>query len=84
MDLKHKDVLPPKSIGLFVHWSAKFYGLPKVHKPDILLHTVVAAIDSVTYQLAKHLSSILSPLYRNTDHHVLNSADLLSPSKTSG
>ena len=55
-----------------------------VHKPDIPLRLIAAAIDLVSYQLAEHLSSILSPLYGNTDHHVLNSADFVESIKNLG
>jgi hypothetical protein len=53
-DLKHKltpyDRKPPY-----------LYGLPKIHKPDILLRPVVSSIGSLCYALAGFLHKILSP-----------------------
>ena len=43
-----------------------FYGLPKIHKPSpIPVRPIVSSIGSVTYNIAKHLASILSPLVGN-------------------
>ena len=84
LDLKCKDLLPPQ---LYWHLHASgsrtpsFYGVQKIHKPDIPLRPIVAAINSVTYQLPKHLSSILSPLMGHTNHHVKNSTDLVESIK---
>lgn len=39
--------------------SPKIYGLPKIHKPDWPLRPIVSQIDSPTYKLASHLSSVL-------------------------
>ena len=41
--------------------SASFYGLPKIHKADIPLRPITSCINSPTYNLSKHLVSILSP-----------------------
>ena len=53
-----------------VHPSAstcpKFYGLPKIHKPNVSLHPIVASRGSATYNLAQHLTEILKPLVGNT------------------
>ena len=37
------------------------YGLPKVHKPGIPLRPIASFIHSPTYQLSKHLVSMLTP-----------------------
>jgi hypothetical protein len=37
----------------------KFYGLPKIHKPNVPLRPIVASIGSPTYALAKYLAEIL-------------------------
>ena len=48
-----------------------FYGLPNIHKSDpIPLRPIVSSIGSVTYNLAKHLTKILSPLVGQSVHHV--------------
>ena len=51
----------------------KFYGLPKVHKRDIPLRPIVSSVGSITYNCAKHLADILSPLVGKTRHHIANS-----------
>ena len=40
----------------------KFYGLPKIHKPDIPLHPIVSCIRSPTFNLAKYVTRSISPL----------------------
>ena len=40
----------------------KFYGLPKIHKPDTPLRPIVSSCGSVTYGVAKELAKILKPL----------------------
>ena len=42
--------------------SAKLYGLPKLHKPNIPMRPIVSFCGSPTYQLSKHLTNILKPL----------------------
>ncbi len=51
--------------------SPQFCGLPKVHKPGRPLRTIVGSfIDSLSYQLSKHLVSLLSPIVGSTTSHV--------------
>ena len=45
------------------------YGLPKIHKEGAPLRPIVSSINSVTYNIAKYLATILSPLVGNTPHH---------------
>ena len=40
----------------------KFYGLPKIHKPDTPLRPIVSSRGSVTYGVAMVLTQILKPL----------------------
>ena len=42
--------------------ASKFYGLPKIHKRDISLRTIVSIRGSINYEVAKELSRILRPL----------------------
>ena len=42
-----------------------FYGLPKIHKPEVPLRPITSSINCPTYQASKYLASILSPLQRN-------------------
>ena len=51
------------------------YALPKIHKPETPLRSIVSFVSSPTYQLSKHLSKIFAPLVGNTSHSVRNSTD---------
>ena len=46
----------------------KFYGLPKIHKPDTPLRPTVSSCGSVTYGVAKELAKILKPLVGKSPH----------------
>ena len=50
------------------------YGLPKVHKVGIPLKPIVSAIGSPTYQLAKELCCILSPIAGKSNSYIHNSS----------
>ena len=84
LELRKNDSL---SINLYrrLHPSAstcpKFYGLPKIHKPNVPLRPIVASRGSATYNLAQHLKEILKPLVGNTQHHVLNSSSFIQEIK---
>ena len=41
---------------------SRIYGLPKLHKKDVLMRPIVSAIGSYTYELSKYLAEILKPL----------------------
>ena len=41
---------------------ATFYGLPKIHKPEVTLRPITSSINCPTYQASKYLDSNLSPL----------------------
>ena len=41
---------------------ASFYGLPKIHKPGIPLRPITSCINASTYNVSRHLVSILFPL----------------------
>ena len=51
---------------------ASFYGLPKIHKPDVPLRPITSSIGTSTYELSKHLVAIISPL-QNSRFSVKNS-----------
>ena len=53
---------------------AAFYGLPKIHKPEVPLRPITSSINCPTYQASKHLASILSLQQRN-QFTVTNSND---------
>ena len=50
------------------------YGFPKVHKVGIPLRPIVSAIGSPTYQLAKELCRILSPIVGKSNSYIRNSS----------
>ena len=53
--------------------SPMIYGLPKIHKDNILRRPIVSCIGSPTYRLAKHLVHIIGPLAGQTPSFVKNS-----------
>ena len=61
--------------------SAKYYGLPKVHKTGIPLRPIVSSIGSVSYETAKELSKILKPLVGKTPYSVKNNKDFIQSIK---
>ena len=59
----------------------KFYGLPKIHKPDIPLRPIVSSCGSVTYGVAKELAKILKPLVGMSPFHVNSTQDFVEQAK---
>ena len=59
----------------------KFYGLPKIHKPDTPLRPIVSSCGSVTYGVAKELAKILKPLVGKSPHHVSSTQDFVEQAK---
>ncbi|XP_071344169.1 uncharacterized protein [Trachinotus anak] len=57
------------------------YGLPKIHKEGAPLRPIASSINSVTYNIAKHIANILAPLVGNTPHHIQNSIDFVSKAR---
>ena len=57
--------------------APKFHGLPKIHKPGILLRPRVSSIGTVTYNPAKELAKILKPMVGMSSHHILNTRDFV-------
>ena len=61
----------------------KFYGTAKLHKlpvngkiDDLLIRPIVSNINTATYQLAKHLSKVPSPL-RESEHNIKSTKDFI-------
>ena len=61
----------------------KFYGTAKLHKlpvngkiDDLPIIPIVSNINTATYQLAKHLSKVLSPL-RESEHNITSTKDFI-------
>ena len=59
----------------------KFYGLPKIHKPDTPLGPIVSSCGSVTYGVAKELVKILKPLVGMSPHHINSTQDFVEQVK---
>ena len=59
----------------------KFYGLPKIHKPDIPLRPIVSSCGSVTYGVARELGKILKPLVGKSPHHINSTQDFVEQVK---
>ena len=60
---------------------SKFFGLPKIHKPDTPLRPIVSSIGAATYNTAKELTKILKPLVGMSAHHVQNTRDFVEQIK---
>ena len=59
----------------------KFYGLPKIHKPDTPLRPVVSSCGSVTCGVAKELAKILKPFIGKSPHHINSTHDFVEQVK---
>ena len=59
---------------------ATFYGLTNIHKPGVPLRPIASSINCPTYQVFKHLASILSPL-QNNKYTVINSCDFVEKAR---
>ena len=55
----------------------KFYGLIRIHKTGAPLRPIISSIGSVTYELARFVSGIISPLIGTTEHHITNTQDFV-------
>ncbi|XP_077498014.1 uncharacterized protein LOC144108719 [Amblyomma americanum] len=59
-----------------------FYGLPKIHKPDVPLRPIVDYIRSSLHNLSKFLHLVLSPLVGQRPSHVRNSFGFVVKSRS--
>ena len=55
----------------------RIYGLPKIHKADVLLRPIVSCVNTFAYDLSAY-SAILSPLTGKSEYTVTNSAHFVS------
>ncbi|CAH2097401.1 unnamed protein product [Euphydryas editha] len=55
------------------HQPPRLYGLPKIHKSGVPLRPIVSQIASPTYDLAKHVASVLQPLVGKSPSFVKDS-----------
>ena len=71
--LKERNVIPPalhKRLYPTTDQPPRFYGLPKVHKQNMPLRPIVSSIGTISYECARYLADVLSPLVGKTRHHV--------------
>ena len=59
----------------------KFYGLPKIHKPDTPLRPIVSSCGSVTYGVAKELAKILKSLVGKSPHNIISTQDFVEQAR---
>ena len=61
-DVKQMDPKTYHRLHITDASPASFYGLPKIHKPGVPLRPITSCINAPTYNVSRHLVSILSPL----------------------
>ena len=61
--------------------TPKMYGLPRSTRPMPPLRPTVASRGSITYNAARVLADVLSPLVGKTEHHIQNSSDFVNKVK---
>ena len=54
-----------------------FYGLPKVHKPNIPLQTIVSACGSLTNQLSHYVTHFIKPVVETLTSYIRDSKHFL-------
>ena len=57
---------------------SKFYGLPKIHKPNIPLRPIVSPINNPTYFISKFICTILNKSIRKPPSFVKNSLEVVN------
>ncbi|CAD6207985.1 GSCOCG00010260001-RA-CDS, partial [Cotesia congregata] len=62
--------------------APRIYGLRKTHKQTCSLRPVVSCVNSPSYNLAKFLHKILSPVIETFQYNIKNSFDFVAFSKT--
>src|SRR3978361_2238484 len=67
------DEQTAKSLMLYNATSPKFYGLPKIHKPQLKLRPIISSIDCPNSKLSQFLTDILTKAYNS--YHIRNSTD---------
>ena len=80
---RQEDLPTPFKKRLSPNYSVipQIYGLPKIHKEEVPLRPIVSTIGLATYNVAKELSRILSPLIGWTDTYIKNSSHFVSKIK---
>ena len=60
----------------------KLYGLPKLHKLNIPMRSIVSFCGSPTYQLSKYLTNVLKPLTDESRHKLQSTENFIDAIKT--
>ena len=60
---------------------SKFYGLPKIHKPDTSLRPILSSCGSVSYGVVKELTKVLKPFVGKSPHHINRTDDFVEQVK---
>lgn len=55
--------------------APRFYGLPKIHKPDIPIRPIVSYVGTPLYKLSKYIASILQHYTKSGNNHSKNSKE---------
>ena len=71
----YKSMYPTDCVPL------RFYGLPKIHKPDTPLRPIVSSHGSVTYGVAKELAKVHKPLVGKSPHHITSTQDFVEQAR---
>ena len=75
--IEQKGEIDAKLKKRISRYLPQLFGLPKIHKPEVPLRPIVSSIGSVTYDLAKELTRILSPLRGKTSSYVKDSGNFI-------
>ena len=55
--------------------APRFYGLPKIHKPEIHIRPIVSYTGTPLYKLSRYIASILSTYTKSGNGHSKNSKE---------
>ncbi|XP_065568918.1 uncharacterized protein LOC136032575 [Artemia franciscana] len=55
----------------------RFYGVPKIHKPDIPLRPIVSTVGSATQKLERYLAGILRSITLSSKHTIRNTKEVV-------
>lgn len=58
-----------KNLMLYNAVPAKFYGLPKIHKPTLSLRPIISSIDTPNSNIAQFITNILTISYDNNNEY---------------
>ena len=53
------------------------YGLPRIHRANVPLRTIVASRGRLTYNASSVLADIFGPLVGKSERHIQNSGDFV-------